>query len=164
MTPLFRAFGMLALTALCACAEERHPIDFYLQQLRPGTVSTLPDMGWSSGTLLCPMTMYQSQLHGSEPPADRVNAFLTQKKFLGDEGHWLLMVVKPAPAGDAGIEHLMFKRANFDVINEAETLKRDAETMTADFTMQTCVPVEKARVLAAPQQRSNRTLIVFGTQ
>lgn len=165
MTLLFRAFGMLALSALCACAEERHPLDLQLDQLRPDTVATLPDMGWPSGTLLCPMTPYQSELRGSEPPADRVNAFLARKKFRGDEGNWSLMVVKPGTEGNAGIEQLMFKRAkNFDVINDPETLKRDAGTIPADFTMRTCVPVEQARVLVTRQQRSHRTLIVFGTQ
>jgi hypothetical protein len=165
MTPLFRAFSVLALTVLCACAEKRHPLDLHLEQLRPGTVSTLPDLGWSSGTLLCPMTAYQSALHGSVPPAERVNAFLARKKFLGEEGRWSLMVVKPATDGDAGIEHLMIKRAkNFDVINEPEMLVRDAGTAPAGFTMKTCVPVEQARILAIPEQRSHRMLIVFGTQ
>lgn len=165
MTPLFRAFGMLALTALCACAEERHPLDRHLEQLRPDTVATLPDMGWSPGTLLCPMTLYQSKLRGVEPPADRVNAFLARKKFLGEEGRWSLMVVKPATDGDAGIEHLLFKRAkNFDVINDPELLARDAGTPPAGFAMKTCVPVEQARVLAVREQRSHRILIIFGTQ
>ena len=130
MTPLFRACGVLALTALCACAEERHPLDLHLAQLRPDTVSTLPALGWPSGTLLCPMTPYQSELRGSEPPADRVNAFLARKKFLGEEGRWSLMVVKPATDGDAGIEHLMFKNAkNFDIINDPEVLARNAEVV-----------------------------------
>ena len=44
MTSLFRAFGLLALSALCACAEKRHPLDLHLEQLRPDTVSTLPEM------------------------------------------------------------------------------------------------------------------------
>lgn len=165
MTPLFRAFGMFALAALCACAEERHLLDRHLEQLRPDTVATLPEMGWPSGTLLCPMTLYQSELHGVEPPADRVNAFLARKKFLGEEGRWSLMVVRPATDGDAGIEHLLFKRAkNFDVINDPELLARDAGTPPAGFTMKTCVPVEQARVLAVREQRSHRILIVFGTQ
>ena len=163
-TALFRAFGVLALAVLCACAEKRHPLDLYLDSLRPETVASLPDLGWPAGTLLCPMALYQSELRGAQPSVDRVNAFLARNKFLGEEGRWSLMVVRPATEGDAGIEHLMFKRANFDVITEAETLKRDAGIIPADFTMQTCVPVEKARVLAAPQQGSNRTLIVFGTQ
>lgn len=165
MTPLFRAFGMLALAALCACAEERHPLDLYLEQLRPDTVATLPDMGWPPGTLLCPMTPYQSELRGVEPPADRVNAFLARKKFRGEEGLWSLMVVSPATDGDAGIEYLLFKRAkNFDVINDPELLARDAGTPPAGFTMKTCVPVEQARVLAVREQRSHRILVVFGTQ
>lgn len=165
MTPLFRACGVLALTALCACAEERHPLDLHLAQLRPGTVSTLPALGWPSGTLLCPMTPYQSELRGSEPPVDRVNAFLARKKFLGEEGRWSLMVVKPATDGDAGIEHLMFKNAkNFDIINDPEMLARNAGTVPVGFTMKTCVSVEQARILAIPEQRSHRMLIVFGTQ
>lgn len=164
MTPLFRAVGMLALTALCACSEVRQPLDQYLAKLRPGTVATLPDMGWPSGTMLCPLTTYQDQLPGSEPPADRVNAFLKQKKFLGDEGHWSLIVVKPTPVSNADIEQLTFKRAEFDIINEPEMLKRDAETVPVGFELKTCMPVEKARVLVTRIQRSNRTLIIFGTE
>jgi len=75
------------------------------------------------------------------------------------------MVVKPATEGEAGIEHLMFRRAkNFDVINEPEMLARYAATMPAGFAMNTCVPVEQARVLAMRQHGSDRRLIVFGTQ
>jgi hypothetical protein len=164
MIPFYRAVGVLGLATLCACSEERHPLDRHLAQLHPETVATLPDMGWPSGTMLCPLTIYQSQLNGSAPPADRVNAFLVQKKFLGDEDHWSLIIVKPAPAGDAGIEQLTFKRAGYDVINDAGMLKRDAETMPAGFALKTCVPVEQARVLVTRQQKSNRTLIVFGTE
>ncbi|MCC7681897.1 hypothetical protein [Janthinobacterium sp. FW305-128] len=163
MTPLFYAAGMLALMALGACSEERHPLDRHLGQLRPETVAALPDMGWPPGTLLCPLTMYQSELPGSAPPADRVNAFLKQKQFLGDEGLWSLIVVKPMPEGDAGIEQLLFKRADYDVFNEPEMLKRDGGTLPTGFVPQTCVSVERARVLVTRPQRSDRTLIVFGT-
>ena len=165
MTDLFRAFGMLSLAVLCACAEKRHPLDLHLDQLRPNTVSALPELGWPAGTLLCPMTVYQSELHGAQPPADSVNAFLARKKFLGEEGRWSLMVVKPATQGDAGIEHLMIRRAKkFDVINEPEMLARDAGAVPAGFAMKTCVPVEQARILVLPEQGSHRKLIVFGTQ
>ena len=162
MTPLFYAAGMLALMALGACSEERHPLDRHLGQLRPETVAALPDMGWPPGTLLCSLTMYQSELPGSAPPADRVNAFLKQKQFLGDEGLWSLIVVKPMPEGDAGIEQLLFKRADYDVINEPQMLKRDGGTLATGLVPQTCVSVERARVLVTRPQRSDRTLIVFG--
>ena len=33
--------------------------------------------------MLCPLTLYQSELGDSAPHADRVNAFLKQKQFLG---------------------------------------------------------------------------------
>ena len=165
MRPLLRAVGMLALTALGACSAERHPFDRHLAQLRPDTVAALPDMGWPPGTVLCPLTMYQSELPGSAPPADRVNAFLKQKQFLGDEGHWSLIVVKPQPAENAGahIEQLFFQRAEYDVINEPEMLRRDGGTLPTGFVPQTCVPVERARVLVTRPQGSDRTLIVFGT-
>ena len=165
MTPLFRAFGVLCLTLLCACAEQRHPLETCLEQLNPGTVTALPALGWPAGTLLCPMSAYQSELRDTEPPAERVNAFLARKKFLGDESHWSLIVVKPVPAGDAGIEHLIFKHVkNAYVINDPATLARDAAAVPAGFAMQTCVAVEQARVLVVRQQRSNRKLIVFGKQ
>lgn len=165
MTRLSHAFCIITLAALCACAEQRHPLETYLDQLRPDTVTALPDLGWPAGTLLCPMSAYQSELGATESPAESVNAFLARKKFLGDEGHWSLIVVKPAPAGDAGIEHLIFKHVkNAYVINDPATLARDAAAVPAGFAMQTCVAVEQARVLVVPQQKSNRKLIVFGTQ
>ncbi len=99
MKSVFRAAGMLALMALGACSEEWHPLDRHLAQLRPDAVAALPDMAWPAGTLLCPLAMYQSELPDSEPLAESVNAFLEQKQFLGDEGHWSLIVVKPLPAG-----------------------------------------------------------------
>jgi hypothetical protein len=163
MKPMFRAAGMLALMALGACSEERHPFERHLAQLRPDTLAALPDMGWPAGTLLCPLTMYQSQLPSSEPLAERANAFLAQKQFLGDEGHWSLIVVKPAPAGDDSIEQLIFKRADYDVINEPEMLKRDAETVPAGFALKTCVPVERTRVLVTRTLGTQRKLIIFGT-
>ncbi|MGK5019631.1 hypothetical protein [Janthinobacterium sp. LB2P10] len=166
MKSLLRAAGTLALTvlmALAGCSKERHRLDRHLAQLHPDTVTALPEMGWPAGTLLCPLTTYQSDLDGSEPPADKVNAFLAQKQFLGNEGYWSLILVKPAPAGDNSIEQLIFKRAEFDVINDATTLKRDAETVPAGFAPQTCIPVERARVLLTRTRGSHRKLVIFGT-
>ncbi|PHV36377.1 hypothetical protein [Janthinobacterium sp. BJB304] len=164
MQPLFRAAGMLALMALGACSDERHPLERQLLQLRPDTVAALPDMGWPAGTLLCPLALYQNELPGSAPPADRVNAFLKQKQFLGDE-NWSLIVVKPQPAENAGagIEQLFFKRADYDVINEPPRIARDAQTLPAGFAPQVCVSVEQARVLVTREQRSHRKLVIFGT-
>ncbi|MGK5014760.1 hypothetical protein [Janthinobacterium sp. HLS12-2] len=163
MKAVFRAAGMLALMALGACSEEWHPLDRHLAQLRPDAVAALPDMAWPAGTLLCPLTMYQSQLPSSEPLAESVNAFLAQKQFVGDEGHWSLIVVKPAPAGNDSIEQLTFKRNGFDVINEPSMLKLDAVTVPKGFALKTCVPLERARVLVTRLQRTDRTLIIFGT-
>ena len=152
MIPLLRAAGMLALMALGACSAEKHPLERHLAQLRPVTVAALPDMGWPSGTLLCPLTMYQSELSDSAPHAERVNAFLKHKQFLGDEGLWSLIVVIPMPEGDAGIEQLIFKRADYDVINDPQRIARDAQTLPAGFVPQTCVSVEQARVLVTREQ------------
>ena len=163
MISLLRAMGMLALMALGACWAEKHPFDRHLAQLRPDTVAALPDMGWPAGTLLCPLTLYQNELPGSAPPADRVNAFLKQKQFLGDEGRWSLIVVKPLPQGDAGIEQLFFKRADYDVINDPQRIARDVQTVPPGFAPQDCVNVEQARVLLTREPGSHRKLIIFGT-
>ena len=163
MMPLFRAAGMLALMALGACSEERHPFDRHLAQLRPDTVAALPDMGWPAGTLLCPMGLYQSELSDSAPHADRVNLFLKQKQFLGEEGRWSLIVVKPLPQADAGIEQLFFKRADYELINEPQRIARDVQTVPPGFAPQACVTVERARVLVTREPGSHRKLIIFGT-
>ena len=162
MIPLGRAAALLALLALGACAQQRHPLDRYLAQLRPDTPVALPGTAWPAGTLLCPLAPYQSDLHGAAPLAERVNAFLKQQRYQGDEGHWSL-VVKPVPAGDAGIEQLVFKRGNDDVINDPQLIRRDAQAMPAGFAPQACVSVEQARVLATRARGSRRTLIVFGS-
>ncbi|WP_425254266.1 hypothetical protein ACPJXG_11155 [Janthinobacterium sp. NFX145] len=162
MMPLFRAAGMLALMALGACSEEKHPLDRHLAQLHPVTVAALPDMGWPPGTMLCPMGIYQSELIDPVPHAERVNAFLKQKKFLGDEGLWSLIVVTPVSEGDAGIEQLLFKRGDYDVINDPQIIARDAETVPAGFAPQTCVTVEQARVLVTRAQGTHRKLVIFG--
>ena len=163
MISLLRAMGMLALMAIGACWAEKHPFDRHLAQLRPDTLTALPDMGWPAGTLLCPIGLYQSELSDSAPHADRVNLFLKQKQFLGEEGHWSLIVVKPLPQGDAGIEQLFFKRADYDVINDTQRIARDAQTVPPGFVPQACVTVEQARVLVTREPGSRRKLIIFGT-
>ena len=163
MISLLRAAGMLALMVLGACSAEKHPFDRHLAQLRPDTVAALPDMGWPAGTLLCPLTLYQNELPGSAPPADRVNAFLKQKQFLGEEGRWSLIVVTPMSEGDAGIVQLLFKRADYDVINDTQRIARDAQTVPPGFVPQACVTVEQARVLVTREPGSHRKLIIFGT-
>ena len=162
MMPLLHAARMLVLMALGACSAEKHAFDRHLAQLRPDTVTALPDMGWPAGTMLCPLSLYQSALAGSAPLAGRVNAFLKKKQFLGGED-WSLIVVRPLPAGEAGIEQLFFKRADYDVINDPQRIGRDVEKVPAGFAPQTCVTVEQARVLVTREQRAHRKLIIFGT-
>lgn len=164
MIPLFRSLSMLSLAALCACSEEPHPLDRYLAQLRPVTVAALPKLNWPTGTLLCPLTPYQSELPISTPPADRVNAYLKKKQFKGDENHWSLVAIKPTSAGEAGIEQLVFKRGNYDVINEAEVIKRDIDAVPPGFTQRACIPVENAVVFVTKEHKSNQTLIIFGME
>ena len=162
MSPLFRTAGMLVLMALGACSEQRHPLDRYLGQLRPEALAALPSLDWPPGTMLCPLSLYQSELPSSEPLAERVNAFLGQKRFLGDEGHWSLIAVKPSTAGDAGIEQLRFQRAGYDVVNDPQRIGREVQTVAAGFTQRACVAVEQARVLATRAQGSPRALLIFG--
>ena len=163
MISLLRAVGMLALMALGACSAERHPFERHLAQLHPDMVTALPDMGWPAGTLLCPMGLYQSELSDSAPHADRVNLFLKQKQFLGDEGRWSLIVVKPQPQGDAGIVQLFFKRADYDMINDTQRIALDVQTVPPGFAPQDCVTVEQARVLVTREPGSHRKLIILGT-
>jgi hypothetical protein len=164
MIPLLRHVGLLALTALSACTDAQHPIDLYLSQLRPITVAPLAGMNWPTGSQLCPLTSYQNSLPSSAPEAKRVNAFLKRKKFLGDENHWSLVVIKTASAGDDGMELLIFKRGEYDIINEPQRLGKLAGQLPAGFTLQVCVPAERARVLATRAASTHRTLIIFGTE
>ncbi|PKB20859.1 hypothetical protein [Janthinobacterium sp. 64] len=163
MMPLFRAGAMLALMALGACSAEKHPFDRHLAQLRPDTVTALPDMGWPAGTLLCPLGLYESELSESAPHADRVNAFLKEKHFLGEEGLWSLIVVKPMAEGDAGIEQLFFKRGDYDVITEPQRIAQVAGTVSPGFAPQACASVEQARVMVTREPGSQRKLVIFGT-
>ena len=162
MMPLLRIARMLAWMPLAACSPAPHPFDRYLDQLPADTVAALPEMAWPPGTVLCPLALYQSAPGEAAPPADRVNAFLKQKQFLGGED-WSLIVVKPAPAGNAGIEQLFFKRADYDVINDPQLIVRAAQTVPPGFVPRACVRVEQARVLVTRVPGSQRKHIIFGT-
>ena len=162
MTKSFRTIGILALLVLGACAQDRHPIDRQLSQLRPDAVVPLMGLEWPAGTLLCPLTPYQDRVPDGALAAARVNDFLKRKQFVGDEGHWSLVVVKPALAGDGGIEHLLFKRGNYDVVTEEKRVAEAAKLQSRTFTQQACVPVEQAHVLVI-RDRSQRNLVSFGT-
>lgn len=160
----YRFAVLFALAALGACAPQRHPLDEQLSQLQPVTTAALKELDWPAGTLLCPMTPYQSALPDAAPAAERVNTFLKRRKFLGDEGHWTLVVVKPGTTGDEGIEQLAFKRGKYDVITGAAELRKAAEAVPASFTPLDCVPVERVRVLATRGKGMSRTLISFGIE
>lgn len=164
MTLPLRPVGLFATAALLACTGTQHPIDRHLSQLRPVAVAPIEGLTWPAGTLLCPLTPYQSALPSAAPIAQRVNDYLKRKRFQGDETHWSLIVVKVAPAGDDGIEQLVFNRGNYDVVNELQILKTAAETLPAGFSLQVCVPTERARVLVTRAQATHRTLIIFGTE
>jgi hypothetical protein len=153
---------VLGLLMLGACAQEQHPLDRQLSQLRPDAVVLLAGLDWPAGTLLCPMTPYQSTLSAEGPVAKRVNGYLKRTQFTGDEHHWSLVVVKPAQAGDDGIEHLRFKRGTYDVVTDERRVAEAVKAQSRTFTQQACVPVEQARVLVT-RDRSQRNLVSFGT-
>ncbi|MCQ6468521.1 hypothetical protein NPN14_25175, partial [Vibrio parahaemolyticus] len=73
------------------------------------------------------------------------------------------IVVTPMSEGGAGIEQLLFKRGDYDVINDPQLIARDAETVPAGFAPHDCVAVEQARVLVTREQRSHRKRVIFGT-
>lgn len=158
-----RVAAMFMLTALAACTEQRHPIDLQLSRLRPVTIAPLTGLAWPAGTMLCPLGIYQSRLEGPSPVTERVNAFLTREKFLGDEGYWSLVVVKPAPAGDAGIEQFIFERDDYEVVTWPQVVSGSAVQIPAGFKGQTCVAVEHARVLVT-HGMLHLSVISFGTE
>lgn len=164
MVPISRAISVLLLMALGACANAQHPLDRQLSQAQPVTVVPLQGLAWPTGTLLCPLTPYQSALPGESVIAQRINAFLQKRQFKGDEGHWSLVVVKPAPAGEAGIEQLVFKRDNYDVVTSAQQLSEGAESVPAAFKIKECVDVQAARILVTRGAASHRKMISFGTE
>ncbi|MYM32982.1 hypothetical protein GTP38_01285 [Duganella sp. FT94W] len=160
----FRAIGVLMITALGACTDAQHPIDQQLSRLKPVVVAPLVSLSWPAGTLLCPLTPYESALPGASPTAQRVNAFLEKKRFSGDEGHWSLVVIKPAPTGEAGIEQLIFKRGSYDIVTSRQRLGETAESVHVTFEVRQCVEVNEARVLVTRGSASARKLISFGTE
>lgn len=164
MIPIFRATSLLLLVAITACSNAQHPLDRQLSQLKPIAIVPLEGLDWPTGTLLCPLTPYENALPGSSSTAQRVNAFLEKKQFKGDEGHWSLVVVKPTPAGEAGIEQLVFKRGTYDVVTSSAQLSTGAESVPATFELKECVEVKEARVLVTRGRASNRKLISFGTE
>ena len=155
-----RALSVIFLIAISACSDARHPLDEQLSQLKPTAVVALQGLGWPAGTLLCPLTPYQSRLPGDSSTAWRVNAYLEKKQFEGDEGHWSMVIVKPTPTGDAGIEQLVFKRGKYDVVNSPA--RRSTES--AAFKPRECVEVKEVHVLVTSSGASQRTLISFGTE
>jgi ferredoxin-like protein FixX len=151
--------SLLLLVATATSAHAQHPLERQLAQLKPIAVVPLVGLAWPSGTLLCPLTPYQSALPGASSTAQRVNAFLEKKRFQGDEGHWSLVVVKPD-----GIEQLVFKRGKYDVVASSAQLSKAADSVTATFELKECVEVQEARVLATRSGASNRTLLHFGVE
>ncbi|MYN30282.1 hypothetical protein [Duganella levis] len=153
--------SLLLLVVAGAPAHAQHPLERQLAQLKPIAILPLEGLEWPAGTLLCPLTPYQNALPGASTTAQRVNAFLEKKQFRGDEGHWSLVVVKPAPAG---IEQLLFKRNKYDVVTSPEQLSKAADSVPATFEPKECVEVQEARILVTRSRASHRTLISFGAE
>jgi hypothetical protein len=163
-TPLVRAASTLTLAALSACTQAPHPIEAQLARMQPVSVAALTGLDWPAGTLLCPLTPYQSSLPAGEPTAERVNSYLRRQRFVGEEGRWSLVVVKPGTVGDDGIEHLLFKRGDYDIVTAPRRLQDAAEAVPAGFRLQSCVPLERARVLATRARATQQVMISFGTE
>ncbi|MYN42914.1 hypothetical protein GTP55_26580 [Duganella sp. FT109W] len=153
--------SLILLLVAGAPAHAQHPLERQVAQLKPIAIVPLKELEWPAGTLLCPLTPYQHALPGASTTAQRVNAFLEKQQFRGDEGHWSLVVVKPAPAG---IEQLVFKRHNYDVVTSSEQLSAAADSVPATFEPKECVEVQKARLLVTRGRASHRTLISFGSE
>lgn len=151
------------LVALGACSDARHPLDHQLSQIKPVTVVPLRGLERPQGTLLCALTPYQSALSGDSEITRLVNAFLKKKNFQGDEGHWSLVVVGPAAAGVPPIEHLIFKRAQYDVVTSLRRTDGPTELALTNFQPRECVEIQQALILANHGGASNRTQITFGT-
>lgn len=163
--PMLHAISVLLPAALLsACSDAQHPLDRQLSQLKPTAIVPLEGLPWPTGTLLCPLTPYQSMLSGDSSTAQRVNAFLAKKQFKGDEAYWSLVVVKPEPAGEAGIEQLVFKQGNYDVVTSVEQFGKSADAVPAAFAPKECVAAQDARVLVTSSGASNRKRIRFGAE
>nr|GEU28358.1 ornithine carbamoyltransferase, chloroplastic [Tanacetum cinerariifolium] len=133
MMAAMRFAVMLSLTSVIAYAYAQHPLDQQLAQLTPPALVPLQGTGWPAGTLLCPLTPYESAVPGNSKVARRVNAVLEKNRFRGDEGHWSLIVIQPATTGDAGIEQLVFKRRNYDVVRSSSGLRGATTSVPAGF-------------------------------
>lgn len=164
MTFPLPAAALLALTALAACSDAMHPIEAQLALLRPESITPIADLAYPAGTLLCPMTPYQNSVAGSAPQAQRINAFMGRQNYLGDDGIWSLVTVRPGTTGDDGIEHLVFRRSEYDVINAPAELKKLVEKVPANFEVLACVPVQHASVLATRSRATERKIVSFGRQ
>jgi hypothetical protein len=164
MMAAMRFAVMLSLTSAIAYAYAQHPLDQQLAQLTPPALVPLQGTGWPAGTLLCPLTPYESAVPGNSEVARRVNAVLEKNRFRGDEGHWSLIVVQPATTGDAGIAQLVFKRRNYDVVRSSSGLRGATTSVPAGFMPKVCVEIQEARILATRGATSHRTTISFGTE
>lgn len=153
----------LFLAGLAACSDTRHPLDQLLSQIKPVAVVPLRAPEWSRGTLLCPLTPYQSALSGNSSTAQQVNAFLKKKNFQGDEGHWSLVVIAPAPATAPRIEHLIFARGKYDVVTSLRRPDAAAQLALSKFEPKECVEIQEALILATHGGASNRAQLSFGT-
>lgn len=164
MIPIIRATSLVLLVATVACSNTQHPLDRQLSQLKPIAIVRPSGLDLPTGTFLCPLSFYESTLSGGSSAAQRVNAFLEKKQFRGTEGQWSLIIVKPAPADEAGIEHLIFRRDKYDVVTSSAELVKEADAVPAAFEVKECVEVKEARVLVTRDRVSNRKLISFGTE
>lgn len=153
------ATGALLLVGIGGCSDVRHPLDRQLAQIKPVTVTALQGLDWPTGTLLCPLSPYQSALRGDSDVAQRVNAFLQKSQFQGDEGHWSLVVVKPG----AEIEQLIFERGKYDVVTSLRPPDEATQLVIDTFTLKECVAVQQVRILATSGGALNRPQISFGT-
>jgi len=157
------SFGALFLVALGACSDTRHPLDRQLSQMKPVAVALLQGLERPKGTLLCPLSPYQSELSGDSATTQRINAFLRKKHFRGDEAHWSLVVVSPALTEAPVIEHLIFERGNYDVVTSLPQPDEATEPVLAKFQPKECVEIQEARILATHGGALHRTQIRFGT-
>jgi len=157
-----RAAALLPLLVLGACSNSMHPLEAHLDLLQPESITSIARLDYPAGTLLCPLTPYQNSVAPAAPEAQRINAFMGRQRYLGDDGTWSLVIVRPGTTGDDGIEHLLLRRSKFDVINSPADLGKLVEKVPADFEVLGCVPVEHASVLTTRSRVTQRKIISFG--
>lgn len=154
--------ALLPLLALGACSSSMHPLEAHLDLLQPESITSVAGLDYPAGTLLCPLTPYQNSVAAAAPEAQRINASMGRQRYLGEEGTWSLVIIRPGTTGDDRIEHLLLRRSTFDVINSRESLGKLVEKVPADFEVLDCVPVEHASVLTTRSRVSQRKVISFG--